>query len=62
MDGSPKKTNEEEEEPVNAYWDERGDDDWDERDLAKLTGGYKPELDEPRNQDKTSDQPKESEK
>ena len=50
--------------PPGAYWDERGDDEWTEKDLAKLKGGYKPELDggKPRNQDKTSDQPKEEEK
>lgn len=31
--------------PLDAYYDERGDDDWSERDLAKLTreSGAKPE-------------------
>jgi hypothetical protein len=50
--------------PPGGYWDDIGDEEWSEEDLAKLKGGYKPELDggEPRNQDKTSGQPKDSEK
>jgi hypothetical protein len=56
-----KESTPENSEPLNAYLDERGDDDWDERDLAKLKGGdQRPEAE--RNQAKTSGQPKDSEK
>jgi hypothetical protein len=56
MSESPDKN---EELPENAFWDERGDDDWDERDLAKLERSQNTKE---RNQAKTSGQPKDSEK
>jgi hypothetical protein len=46
--------------PPDAYWDERGDDDWDERDLAELKRSHWPARD--LKKDNTSGQPKDSEK
>lgn len=45
--------------PLDAYYDERGDEDWDEKDLEKLV---RPGHGKDRNQASTSGHPKDAEK
>jgi hypothetical protein len=46
--------------PPGGFWDEIGDEEWSDEDLAKLTRYHWP--DKERSQDKTSDKPKDGEK